>query len=204
MVGVLPVGVCAAHFDVVVHDSPHVFQVALLDVACDAGGDADDELAVGDDGAGGDECGGADYAAGTDLAAVEDYAADPDQAAAADLVTVDDGAVADRDFVGDVQGYAFLRMNDRAVLDADALSDDDLAHVAAHSHVVHDCGFVADRDVTADVGCGGDVYVLTDGRADDWRAHGRIVARRSGTCEPGSRLGPASRPVPNRFRDSDS
>ena len=95
MVGIQPFGVCAAQLDILMHNSVHVFQVAILNVACDAGGHSDGKLAIRDSRAGGDERGGCNYAPGTDYAVVKDNAANPDQAAGADSTAMDDSAVSD-------------------------------------------------------------------------------------------------------------
>ncbi len=79
------------------------------------------------------------------------------------------GAVTNADLILDIQRPSVRRVNNRPVLDIDASSDRNRRHVTANGDVVHDRALVADRDLTANICCGGDVDVLADGGADDIR-----------------------------------
>jgi hypothetical protein len=129
----------------------------LADGADDLGGDADDQRAVGDFHAGGDDGAGGNEAFFADVGVSEQDRAHSDQRAAADTLPVNDGAVADRDVVFDRVGKAGVAVDDRAVLDVDALADSDGSDVAADDGAKPDAGFSAEADVGGDGGVVGEV-----------------------------------------------
>lgn len=158
-------------------DFREVGSLHFIDIANDLAGDAHDDLVRGHDGSRRQHRAGRDETSRTNLTIIQHDGADADERATADAAAMHDGAVADADVVFDVHRHASIGVQHGAILNVAASTDGDGGDIAANDDVVHDGAVVAEGDLAADVGRGGDIDVFAEtnavGQINEIELHGR-------------------------------
>lgn len=111
----------------------------------------------------------------TDHDAIKEGGTNPDQTARPDRCAVHHRSLPDRHVIADLQRHVEIRVQDRAILHVDALSQSDRRKIAADGSVGHNGTVIPQDHIASDIGRRRDVNALTYYNLRMFRIHRSII-----------------------------